>query len=349
MLEKIFLFLLLKFPEEISHNIAIFFLKYNLIPTRKNLKTNSIKTKLFNFKLSHPIGLAAGFDKNAEALPGLLKQNFSFIEIGTVTPLPQAGNSKPRVFRLLNDKSIINKLGFPNLGSSKIFNNINKIRKFHALGLEPIIGVNIGCNKNTISPLKDYEKCFDIFSSVADYITINVSSPNTPGLRKLQLKNNLDPLLKKISEKRALYFEKHKRNIPLALKIAPDLSKSDLKNIVTLVQKYDIEGIIATNTSLNKKLIKDDSLLKLQGGISGNALYTYSNNILKQLKLLSKGKVEIIGVGGIDNGKKVLEKIILGANAVQLYSSLVYNGISIIDKIILDLIQLTKKVKRSHD
>ena len=289
------------------------------------------------------MGLAAGFDKNAEALPGLLKQNFSFIEIGTVTPLPQAGNSKPRVLRLLDEKSIVNKLGFPNLGSSKIFNNINKIRNFHYLGMEPLIGVNIGCNKNTKSPLKDYEKCFDIFSSVADYITINVSSPNTPGLRKLQLKGNLDPLLKKISKKRDLYFKKYKRNIPLALKIAPDLSKSDLNNIIISMQKYNIEGIIATNTSLNNKLIKDEEILKLQGGISGNALYTYSNNILKQLQQLPKGKIEIIGVGGIDNGKKVLEKITLGASAIQLYSSLVYNGISIIDKIILDLINLSRK------
>ncbi|MAH89469.1 MAG: dihydroorotate dehydrogenase (quinone) [Pelagibacterales bacterium] len=349
MLEKIFLILLLKLPEEISHNIAIFLLKYNLIPSRRKLIINSTKTKLFNYKLSHPVGLAAGFDKNAEALPGLLKQNFSFIEIGTVTPLPQAGNSKPRIFRLLNEKSIINKLGFPNLGSSKIFNNINKIRKFHSLGLEPLIGVNIGCNKSTKSPLKDYEKCFDIFSSVADYITINVSSPNTPGLRKLQLKTNLDPLLKKISKKRELYFKKYKRNIPLALKIAPDLSNSDLENIVTLIQKYNIEGIIATNTSLNKKLVKNEKLLKLQGGISGNALYTYSNDILKRLQRLSKGKVQIIGVGGIDNGAKVLEKITLGADAVQLYSSLVYNGISIVDKIILDLIDISKKVKKSHD
>ena len=349
MLEKIFLFLLLKLPEEMSHSIAIFLLKYNLVPSKKKLNTNSIKTKLFNFRLSHPVGLAAGFDKNAEALPGLLKQNFSFIEIGTVTPLPQAGNSKPRVLRLLDEKSIVNKLGFPNLGSSKIFNNINKIRNFHYLGMEPLIGVNIGCNKNTKSPLKDYEECFGIFSSVADYITINVSSPNTPGLRKLQLKSNLDPLLKKISKKRDLYFKKYKRNIPLALKIAPDLSKSDLNNIIISMQKYNIEGIIATNTSLNKKLIKNEEFLKLQGGISGNALYTYSNNILKQLQQLPKGKIEIIGVGGIDNGKKVLEKITLGASAVQLYSSLVYNGISIIDKIILDLINLSKKVKKFND
>ena len=187
MLEKIFLSILLKLPEEISHSIAIFLLKYNLIPKKKiNIKTKS-QIKLFNYKLSHPIGLAAGFDKNGEALPGLLKQNFSFIEIGTVTPIPQIGNIKPRVFRIIEEKSIINKLGFPNLGARKIFDNLRKVRKYHPLGLEPLIGVNIGCNKNTKSPIKDYESCFETFCSVADYITINVSSPNTPGLRKLQL------------------------------------------------------------------------------------------------------------------------------------------------------------------
>ncbi len=342
MLEKIFLLLLLKLPEEISHNIAIFLLKYNLIPKTKININSASKIKLFNFKLSHPIGLAAGFDKNAEALPGLLKQNFSFIEVGTVTPLPQIGNNKPRVFRIIEEKSIINKLGFPNLGAFKIFDNLYKVRKYHPLGLEPLIGVNIGCNKNTKSPLEDYEKCFEIFCSVADYITINVSSPNTPGLRRLQLQNNLSPLLKKLSIKREKYYKRNKRKIPLVLKIAPDLVDSDLKSIVNLVKQYKIEGIIATNTSINKKIIKNKKFTKLQGGISGNALYKNSNDILNKLQKISKGKITIIGVGGIDSGEKVFKKLYLGANAVQVYSSLIYNGISIVDKMALDFIRLSK-------
>ena len=160
MLEKFFLSLLLRLPEEISHRIAIFLLKYNLVPTKKKVIKPITKIKFFNFKLTHPVGLAAGFDKNAEALPGLLKQNFSFIEVGTVTPLPQVGNSKPRVFRILEEKSIINKLGFPNLGASKIFDNLYKVRKYHTLGLEPLIGVNIGCNKST---KKDNKSSFCYF------------------------------------------------------------------------------------------------------------------------------------------------------------------------------------------
>ena len=342
MLEKFFLSLLLRLPEEISHSIAIFLLKYNLVPTKKKVIKPITKIKFLNFKLTHPVGLAAGFDKNAEALPGLLKQNFSFIEIGTVTPLPQIGNSKPRVFRVPEEKSIINKLGFPNLGASKVFNNLHKIRTYHTLGLEPLIGVNIGCNKNTKNPLKDYEKCFEIFCSVADYITINVSSPNTPGLRKLQLQNKLAPLLKTLSTKREEYFKKNKRKIPLVLKIAPDLVDSDLKSIIKLIKYYQIEGIIATNTSINKKIIQNKKYTKLQGGISGNALYKNSNNILKKLQKFSKGNITLIGVGGIDSGEKVFKKLKLGANAVQVYSTLIYNGISIVDKIVLDYIQLSK-------
>ncbi len=342
MLEKFFLLLLLRLPEEISHSIAIFLLKYNLVPSKKKVIKSITKTKFLNFNLTHPVGLAAGFDKNAEALPGLLKQNFSFIEIGTVTPLPQIGNSKPRVFRVPEEKSIINKLGFPNLGASKIFKNLCKIRKYHTLGLEPLIGVNIGCNKNTKNPLKDYEKCFEIFCSVADYITINVSSPNTPGLRKLQMQNNLAPLLKILSKKREEYFRKNKRKIPLVLKIAPDLVDTDLKSIVKLINSYQIEGIIATNTSINKEIIQNKKYTKLQGGISGNALYENSNNILKKLQKFSKGNITLIGVGGIDSGEKVFKKIKLGANAVQVYSSLIYNGISIVDKMVLDFIKISK-------
>jgi dihydroorotate dehydrogenase len=318
-------------------------LKYRLIPKKKKIQNDTIKTNLFNFKLSNPIGLAAGFDKNAEALPGLIKQSFSFIEVGTVTPMPQYGNIKPRVFRIPKNQSIINSLGFPNLGAIKVHHNLTKIRKYHPLGKEPLVGVNIGYNKNTNEPIKDYEKCFDIFSAVADYITINISSPNTPGLRKLQKKSNLLPLLKNITIKRNLYHKKSKRKIPLALKISPDLNKLELINIVNLAIKYGIEGIIATNTSIDKSLLNDKEFIKKEGGLSGVVLFKHSNNILKIVSEHSKGKLEIIGVGGIDSAKKVLKKLDLGANSIQIYSSLVYKGINIVDRIIFDLVKLLNK------
>ena len=342
MLEKFFLKILLKLPEEFSHSLAIFFLKFNLLPKKKKVTDNLIKVKLFNFDLSNPIGLAAGFDKNAEALPGLINQSFSFLEIGTVTPLPQYGNKKPRVFRYKKKKSVINQLGFPNIGALKVYKNIAKVRKNHNLGTEPIIGVNIGCNKNTSSPIKDYEKCFDIFSSVADYITINISSPNTPGLRTLQLQSKLSPLLKRICHKREIYFKKSKRKVPIALKISPDLNEKDLKNIAALSIKYDLQAIIATNTSVNKELVNNSFLKSKDGGLSGKLLYNHSNKVLANLKIFTKGKIQIIGVGGIDSAESVLKKIELGASAIQLYSSLIYSGISHVKTIILDLINLSK-------
>ncbi len=347
MFEKFFLYLLLKLPAELSHGIAINLLKFNLLPKKKKISNQLINIKLFDFNLSNPLGLAAGFDKNAEALPGLINQNFSFIEIGTVTPLPQKGNQKPRVFRFMNEKSIINQLGFPNIGAQKVYKNIKKVRKKHPLGKEPLVGVNIGCNKDTLSPIKDYEKCFDIFSSVADYITINISSPNTPGLRTLQLKSKLNPLLKSICKRRELYFKKSRRKIPLVLKISPDLKSLDLKDIAVLCLKNDLQAIIATNTSINKNLIKNLDFSQKNGGLSGKLLFKYSNDTLKNLKNITKGKIQIIGVGGIDSANSMLEKISMGANAVQIYSSLVYNGINHVEKILIDSISLIKSSKKN--
>ena len=199
MLEKFFLFIIRIFPPETAHKIGLLALRYKLIPSKKKLYNKLLSTNLFGFKLSNPIGLAAGFDKNAEGLSGLLKQNFSFIEVGTVTPLPQIGNAKPRIFRVSRQNSIVNSLGFPNYGADKVFKNLKEIRKKHKLGNEPIIGVNIGYNKESKLPNEDFVKCFEKFFQVSDYITINVSSPNTPGLREFQLKSKLEPLLKKIS------------------------------------------------------------------------------------------------------------------------------------------------------
>jgi len=343
MLEKLFLLLMHKLPEELAHRIAINLLKLKLIPPKKKIYSSLLETKIFGFVLSNPIGLAAGFDKNAEALPGLLNQNFSYIEVGTVTPLAQYGNEKPRVFRVLPDKSIINKLGFPNIGEEKVFNNLKKIRKNHPLGKEPIIGVNIGCNKKTKNPLKDFEKCFETFYQVADYITINISSPNTPGLRNLQYESKLIPLLKGISLQRDLFNKKIKRKIPLILKISPDLEKKDIKSIVDLSIKYKFQGIIATNTTIKRKLAFTNNIGSLEGGASGKVLFPEANKTLKYVKEYAKDKIEIIGVGGVNNSYTLLHKISLGANAIQLYTALVYQGIGLIEEILLDLIKKQKK------
>ncbi len=343
MLEKIFLNLLQIFPAEFSHKIAIILLKYKLIPYKKKIKNNLLKTRLFGFSLSNPIGLAAGFDKNAEALPGLLKQNFSFIEVGTITPLEQAGNNKPRIYRIKKDESIINRLGFPNKGAKKVLNNLKKLRKYHSLGSEPIIGVNISYNKTSKHPLEDFKQCYNELSSVADYITINVSSPNTPGLRDFQNKEKLEPLLKSVSSLRDLNLNKLKRKLPLAIKISPNLKSTELRDIVNLSIKYNFQAIIATNTSIERKVNSNDIKFNEPGGLSGKLILEESNYTLEQLKRFTNNKIEIIGAGGVYDTNSLLSKLSLGASAIQLYTALVYNGISLIDKIILDLINYLEK------
>ncbi len=347
MLEKLFLLLLRKTSPEFSHKVAILFLKYKIVLPKKKINNELLHTSLFGFKLKHPIGLAAGFDKNAEALSGLLKQNFSFIEVGTVTPKKQRGNTKPRVFRLKKDQSIINSLGFPNLGAEKVYQNLKKIRTLHTLGKEPIIGVNIGYNKDTKNPLQDYQFCLKKFYSVADYITINISSPNTPGLRSLQMKDKLEPLLKNISKTRELLDKKIKRKIPLALKISPDLKETDIKNISILSHKYKFAAIIATNTTLSRDF-KEKNIDNKHGGASGKVLYNRSNKTQIILNKYLNKNIEVIGVGGVDSAGCVIRKFNLGANAIQLYTSLVYKGLNSVDQILFDLIiKLEEKNKKT--
>ena len=332
MLEKFFLFLLKKISPELAHKIVIFFLSFGM-NRKKNLSLHQgLSVKIFGKKLSHPIGLAAGFDKNAEALKGLIKLNFSFIEVGTVTPKPQAGNTKPRIFRFNKEESILNSLGFPNIGAIRVLKNIEKVRKYHSLGKEPLIGINIGFNKCSINPTKDYILCLNIFFKVADYITINISSPNTPGLRSFQEKEKLKDLLKKINFKKKFLEKKYKRLLPLAIKIAPDIDEESLKSIVSLCEIFNCDAIIATNTSVNKKLLMSHDLNNLQGGLSGKSLFHYSNKTLKKLKKYSSNEIKIIGVGGVSSLETVREKILLGAHAVQIYSGLIFKGpTSIID------------------
>ncbi len=336
MLIKIFLKILSLLNPEFSHKLVIYYLKYGFIAKKNKISSDKVSIKLFNHLLSNPIGLAAGFDKNAEGLKGLLKLNFSFIEIGTVTPLPQKGNIKPRVFRFKKKESIINSLGFPNSGVEKVYENLKKIRKKHPINQEPLIGANIGYNKNSKNPFSDYLICLEKLFLLVDYISINISSPNTPGLRKFQSKKELSYLLKKITQKRKLLEKKYCKKMPLAIKISPDNNKSNLEEIVNTCIKYNIQSIIATNTSTQYSLIKKNTS-NLKGGISGKSLFLHSNKTLSFLNNISKKKIQIIGVGGIHDTRSLIKKIELGADAVQLYSSLVFKGPNLIEKLIYNL------------
>ena len=292
-------------------------------------KITSKKTKQFDISFDNPVGLAAGFDKNADYLNFLSNIGFGFIEVGTLTPRPQPGNPKPRVFRVINEQAIINHLGFNNKG---IDHGINQIKKFNK---NIPIGINIGKNATTDikDAFRDYEYCLRKSYSVADYITLNISSPNTKNLRDLQSVSNMESFLDSIKILHNNLKKVYKKHTPLVVKIAPDIEEEPLKDLLNLVNSYDIDGIICTNTTIDKTNL-DHKFKNIQGGLSGKPLYEKSNIVLKNVKKHLNDDITIIGVGGIDSASSANEKFKLGANLVQLYTGLVYKGPNLIKNIL---------------
>ena len=337
MFEKLYkkIFPILNFiPPELAHNLAIRF--FTNFKNKTNPDDLILNIKVCNLKFTNPIGLAAGFDKNGEAYDGLMRLGFGFVEIGTVTINPQFGNKKPRIFRLLEDKAIINRLGFNNIGAEKVLQNIEKYDSANGPGL---LGVNLGKNLDSKELIEDYLKLLKIFNRKASYITLNVSSPNTPGLRELEKKDNLDKLVKKIS----LFKRKNSVNIPFFLKIDPDISKNQLGDISDIVLSSRIDGVIISNTSIHRSNELISKHANEKGGISGLPIKEISNKLLKDFYILTNGKIPLIGVGGISNGKDVYERILNGASLIQLYTSLIYKGPSIVNKIKEELVYLLKR------
>ena len=325
--------LIFKFEPELAHDLAIKALKYNFIPPKKISYNKLIETKIFSKTIPNPIGLAAGFDKDAEVYNRIFDLGFGFAEVGTITPLKQYGNEKPRVFRLEEDKALINRLGFNNSGSENV---LSRIAKNTPKGL---LGINIGPNKNSKDRLKDYLICFKKFHNFADYITINISSPNTENLRSLHNENELRELLKSINEEKKLLNSK----VPLVVKISPDIHEKEVSIISDLLLKFDISAVIISNSTdtTRENLININKLEK--GGLSGKPLEKKSNNLISKFYEILKGKVIIIGVGGVDSGKSAYEKILRGANLIQLYTGMVYQGPNIASKISEELINILEK------
>ena len=317
--------LIFKFDPETAHNLAIKSLRFNFIPNLANENKNDplFKNELFGKDLENPIGMAAGFDKNAEVYNSLFKLGFGFVEVGTITPLKQYGNPKPRVFRLVEDEALINRLGFNNNGAKKI---ISRIKSNRQIGL---LGINIGPNKDTSDREADYIECLKTFCDVADYITINISSPNTENLRNLHDQAKLNDLLKTI--------EKEKKNlgskIPIVVKISPDIDDKEINKISEVLLSNDINGVIISNTSdmTRDKLIDIQKYQK--GGLSGKPIKTKSTILISKFYNLLKGRIKIIGVGGVDSGESAYEKLLAGANYVQLYTGMVYRGPNIVSMI----------------
>lgn len=295
-----------------------------------------LEKNLFGLTFKNPVGLAAGFDKNASMFQDLEHLGFGFIEIGTVTPKAQSGNDKPRLFRLTKDQAILNRMGFNNDGLIAVKKRL-KNRKNTGL----IIGGNIGKNKTTPNEeaINDYKLCFEGLFDVVDYFVVNVSSPNTPNLRELQEK---EPLMKILSELQLMNFQK-KFQKPILLKIAPDLSNEQLDDIIDIVQETKIAGVIATNTTINRTELKTDTKTVESlglGGISGKPLTKRSTEVIKYLHKKSNGSFPIIGVGGIHSPEDAIEKLRAGASLIQLYTGFIYEGPAIVKKINQEIIKM---------
>ncbi len=327
--------LIFKLDPETAHSLAIKSLKFNFVPNIVEQEKNNplFKTKLFNKELNNPIGMAAGFDKNAEVYNSLFKLGFGFVEVGTITPLKQFGNPKPRVFRLVEDEALINRLGFNNLGSKNI---VDRIKRNNPIGL---LGVNIGPNKDSKDRINDYVECLKTFHDVSDYITINISSPNTQDLRSFHDQNKLNELLKILDKEKKSLNSK----IPILVKISPDINDHEIQQISEVFLDNNIEAIIISNTSDTTR----DNLKNIQGhqkgGLSGKPIESKSTKLISAFYKILNGRIKIIGVGGVDSGKSAYQKFLAGANYVQLYTGMVFRGPNIVNLIKKELKELLLK------
>jgi len=335
--------LLRKLDAEYAHGLAIRGLRFLPPPRRRRQDSPRLAVRAFGLNFPNPVGMAAGFDKNAEASDALLRLGFGFVEIGSVTPLPQTGNPRPRLFRLERDQGIVNRMGFNNDGADIVLRRL--AGRAHNGG---IVGVNIGANKDSVDRAGDYVRLIDTFAPVASYFTINVSSPNTPGLRNLQEATALDDLLARVIEAR----ERVRRNAgetPVLLKIAPDLTLDELDDVVQIARKRRLDGMIVANTTLSRPpALREQSRAEEQGGLSGRPLFRLSTRMLAETYVRVEGAFPLIGVGGIDTGGAALMKIRAGASLIQLYSSLVYKGLGLVDEIKTDLLSVMRRTNHEQ-
>ena len=321
--------LIFKIDPERAHTLAIKSLKFNLVSNifDENKNEPIFKTKIFEKELANPIGMAAGFDKNAEVYNALFRLGFGFVEVGTITPLKQYGNSKPRVFRLVEDEALINRLGFNNHGAEVVLDRIKSNKK---LGL---LGINVGPNKDSNDRMNDYLIGLRTFHEVADYITINISSPNTENLRNFHEESKLQELLASIlKEKNNL-----KSKVPIAVKISPDLDENQINLISEILLENKTKAIIISNTSDSSRDSLSDIQRHQKGGLSGKPIEIKSNILINKFYKLLKGKIKIIGVGGVDSGQAAYDKFLAGADFIQLYTGMVFKGPNIAGIIKKDL------------
>ena len=327
--------LIFKLDPEIAHDLAIKSLKFNPIPNVFEKKNDDklFETQIFDKTIVNPIGMAAGFDKNAEVYNQLFKLGYGFVEVGTITPIGQYGNPKPRVFRLVEDEALINRLGFNNYGAQNISKRIKKNPK------KGLLGVNIGPNKDSNNRLEDYLIGLRSFHELADYLTINISSPNTENLRNFHDQFKLEELLKEIKNERKNLNSK----IPIVLKIAPDINDTEIQKISEVLLSNQIDALIISNSSDASRENLKDIQKHQRGGLSGKPIEDKSNLLISKFYKILKTKIKIIGVGGVDSGLSAYNKFLSGADLIQLYTGMVYKGPNIVNSIKNDLSKLLLK------
>ena len=334
--------LLFQLDAETAHHLTISALRNPFLRTfagGNRIEHPSLHRKLFGLDFPNPVGLAAGLDKNAEVIDGFAEMGFGHIEIGTITPKPQPGNPKPRLFRLKEDHAIINRMGFNNVGAVQAAKNLSQRKS------KIIVGGNIGKNKVTPNEeaVKDYELCFNVLHDFVDYFVVNVSSPNTPGLRELQEKDSLSRIFRSLQD----INQGKTKPKPILLKIAPDLTHEQLDDIISIVSDTQIDGVIATNTTIRREKLPHYLPSEIEamgaGGLSGRPLKELSTEVIRYLHKTSGGSFPIIGVGGIMTAHDAIEKIEAGASLVQLYSGFIYHGPKLIEDINRHLTQPSPK------
>lgn len=324
--------LLFQIDAEKAHGLSIKALKSGFLPLPPRERDKRLSVKVAGFTVPNPIGMAAGYDKNAEVPNAILKLGFGFAEVGTITPRPQAGNDKPRVFRLVEDRAVINRLGFNNEGHEVALRHL-KARARRA----GIVGVNIGANKDSEDRAADYVTGIRTFAAVADYFTVNISSPNTPGLRDLQGREPLRALLKAVCGAREAAATLTGKKVPVFLKIAPDLNEQDLDDIAQELLATDIEGAIVSNTTLSRAGLIGHDFVHEAGGLSGQPLFERSTAVLARMRQKLGPEPVLIGVGGVDSTETAWQKIAAGADLVQLYTGFVFHGPLIAREIVAGL------------
>ena len=344
LLETISLRLLRYLPAETAHSVTIKMLKLGFASS-KDLRGNEFSetiSNIFELRFRNPIGLAAGFDKDGEVFDQLSQIGPGFVEAGTLTLEPQIGNPRPRVFRLSSDNAVINRLGFNNKG---IMGGLERLSKRRDKSV--VLGVNIGINKSTQTPVEDYVECLSLLRNIADYVTVNVSSPNTPGLRSFQQVEKLEELLNTLITASWENSDSN-RQIPLLLKIAPDLTNEDINEIVDVAVSSGISGIIISNTTISRPKNLLDAKQGEPGGLSGAPLFELSTQKLAQTFLAAKQRIPIIGVGGVDSAETAYTKVKAGASLIQLYTALIYKGPRLFSEINKGLSEALKNDNIDH-